>query len=202
MPHGLTIDAHDNVWLTDVALQQVYKFSPEGELLLTLGERGEVGNDERHFDRPTAVAVAGDGSFYVSDGYKNSRVIKFSADGKFLFQWGTKGTGPGQFDLPHWVALDSAGRVYVADRENQRIQVFDSTGHYLAQWAGKQFGRPYSIAVDRSGMAYVADGGRPAGWPTGSLRLGPGWLRWHTSRPRREIRKLRRAVRNGSFDSG
>jgi len=166
MPHGLSIDGHDNVWLTDVALQQVYKFSPEGELLLTIGERGVAGNDERHFNRPTAVAVAGDGSFYVSDGYRNSRVIKFSADGKFLFQWGTKGSGPGQFDLPHWVALDAAGRVYVADRENQRIQVFDSAGHYLAQWAGEQFGRPYAITVDRSGKAYVADGGdQPDGPP-------------------------------------
>ena len=89
MPHGLTIDRHDNVWLTDVALQQVYKFSSEGELLLTLGERGVAGNDESHFNRPTAVAVAGDGSFYVSDGYKNSRVIKFSADGQFR-SMGTK----------------------------------------------------------------------------------------------------------------
>jgi peptidylamidoglycolate lyase len=86
--------------LTDVALQQVYEFSPDGELLLTLGERGVAGNDEGHFNRPTAVAVAADGSFYVSDGYKNTRVMKFSAAGKFLFQWGTKGAGPGQFDLP------------------------------------------------------------------------------------------------------
>jgi peptidylamidoglycolate lyase len=159
MPHGLTIDDHDNVWLTDVALQQVYKFSPDGRLLLTLGERGVAGADARHFNRPTAVAVAGDGSFYVSDGYKNTRVMKFSADGKFLFQWGTKGAGPGQFDLPHWVALDASGNVYVADRENQRIQVFDSAGHFISQWAGKQLGRPYAIAIDKHGTAYIADGG-------------------------------------------
>lgn len=166
MPHGLTIDAHDNVWLTDVALQQVYKFSPEGQLLLTLGERGVAGADTAHFNRPTAVAVSGDGSFYVSDGYKNTRVMKFSADGKFLFQWGTKGAGPGQFDLPHWVALDAAGRVYVADRANQRVQVFDSGGHYLTQWAGKQFGRPYAIAIDKHGKVYIADGGdQPEGTP-------------------------------------
>lgn len=166
MPHGLTIDNQDNVWLTDVALQQVYKFSADGRLLLTLGERGVAGADARHFNRPTAVAVAGDGSFYVSDGYKNTRVMKFSADGKFLFQWGTKGTGPGQFDLPHWVALDASGNVYVADRSNQRIQVFDSAGHYLSQWAGKQLGRPYAIAIDKSGTAYIADGGdQPDGPP-------------------------------------
>jgi DNA-binding beta-propeller fold protein YncE len=85
--------------------------------------------------------------------------MRFSADGRFLFQWGTKGAGPGQFDLPHWVALDAAGRVYVADRQNRRIQVFDASGNYLAQWAGSQLGRPYAIAIDRRGIAYVADGG-------------------------------------------
>src|SRR5580698_5097735 len=166
MPHGLSIDGHDNVWLTDVALQQVFKFSHEGELLLTLGERGVAGDDERHFNRPTAVAAAPDGSFYVSDGYRNTRVMKFSAAGKFLFQWGTKGSAPGQFNLPHGVALDSAGHIYVADRGNERIQVFDSAGHYLTEWAGKQFGRPYALALDRRGQVYVADGGdQPEGPP-------------------------------------
>ena len=159
MPHGLTIDDHDNVWLTDVALQQVYKYSHDGQLLLTLGERGVAGNDAGHFNRPTAVAVAPDGSFYISDGYRNTRVMKFSADGKFLFQWGTKGSGPGQFDLPHGIALDAAGKVYVADRSNLRIQVFDASGHFLSQWSGSQLGRPYAIALDQHGNAYIADGG-------------------------------------------
>lgn len=159
MPHGLTIDDHDNVWLTDVALQQVYKYSHDGHLLLTLGERGVAGNDAGHFNRPTAVAVAPDGSFYVSDGYRNTRVMKFSADGKFLLQWGSKGSGPGQFDLPHGIALDAAGKVYVADRSNLRIQVFDSSGHFLSQWSGDQLGRPYAIALDQRGNAYIADGG-------------------------------------------
>ncbi len=107
LPHGLTVDAHGNVWLTDVALQQVFEYSHDGRLLMTLGVRGVAGNDSAHFDRPTKVAVAPDGSFYVSDGYRNTRVIKFSPEGKFLFQWGTPGTGPGQFDLPHSVTLDS-----------------------------------------------------------------------------------------------
>ncbi len=159
MPHGLTVDAHDTVWLTDVALQQVYHYSADGRLLLTLGERGVAGDDAAHFNRPTAVAVAKDGSFYVSDGYLNTRVMKFSADGKFLFQWGTRGSGPGQFDLPHWVALDSAGHVYVADRTNSRVQVFDAGGRYLAEWKGAAIGRPYGVAVDRRGQVYVADGG-------------------------------------------
>lgn len=159
MPHGLSIDAHDNVWLTDVALQQVYEFSPNGQLLLTLGERGVAGNDAKHFNRPTAVAVAADGSFYVSDGYLNTRVMKFSAKGDFLFQWGTKGSGPGQFDLPHDVVLDTAGRVYVADRSNGRVQVFDATGHFLRQWKGLELGRPYAIALGGSGKIFLADGG-------------------------------------------
>jgi peptidylamidoglycolate lyase len=162
MPHGLSIDDHDNVWLTDLALQQVYKFSPDGHLLLTLGERGVAGHDSRHFNRPTAVAVSPDGSFYVSDGYRNTRVMKFAADGSFLFQWGTKGTGPGQFDLPHGITLDAAGRVYVADRSNQRVQVFDASGHFLRQWKGGEIGRPYAVAIDQSGTAFVADGGDQA----------------------------------------
>lgn len=159
MPHGLTVDDHDNVWLTDVALQQVYKLSHDGRLLLTLGERGIAGNDAGHFNRPTGVAVASDGSFYVSDGYLNARIIKFSAAGKFMFQWGTEGAGPGQFDLPHGVALDASGHVYVADRANARIQIFDDSGRFLSQWTGKQLGRPYAIAIDPFGKAYIADGG-------------------------------------------
>ena len=176
MPHGLTIDDHDNVWLTDVALQQVYKYSHDGHLLLTLGERGVAGNDAGHFNRPTAVAVRPDGSFYVSDGYLNTRVMKFAADGKFLFQWGTKGSGPGQFDLPHGIALDAKGNVYVADRSNQRIQVFDASGHFISQWKGGPLGRPYAIALDPRGHAYIADGGdQPDAPPDRSawIEVGP-----------------------------
>ncbi len=176
MPHGLTIDDHDNVWLTDIALHQVYKYSPNGRLLLTLGERGVAGDDDKHFNRPTAVAVSKDGSFYVSDGYRNSRVMKFSKDGKFMFQWGTKGTGPGQFNIPHWIALDAAENVYVADRQNSRIQIFDPSGRYLAQWSDKQIGRPYAIAFDHIGNVFIADGGeQPQDPPDRSawVMLGP-----------------------------
>ena len=158
MPHGLSIDQHDNLWLTDVALQQVYKYSKEGRPVLTLGVRGVAGNDATHFNRPTAVAVAADGSFYVSDGYRNTRVMKFSAEGRFQYQWGTKGAGPGQFDVPHGIVIDATGNVYVADRGNRRVQVFDATGRYLRQWAGTDLGRPYALAIDRT-FVYVADGG-------------------------------------------
>ncbi len=159
MPHGLTVDAQDNVWLTDVALQQVFKYSHDGRLLMTLGERGVAGNDSAHFDLPTKVAVAPDGSFYVSDGYVNTRVMKFSPSGEFQFQWGTPGTGPGEFDLVHSVSLDTEGRVYVSDRSNARVQVFDSTGKFLSQWSGAEIGRPYDVAIGPDGAAFIADGG-------------------------------------------
>ena len=159
MPHGLTVDRNDDVWLTDVALQQVYKFSHDGRLLMTLGERGVAGNDAKHFNRVTDVAVAPDGSFFVSDGYRNSRVLKFSPTGEFLLQWGTKGNGPGQFELPHGIALDASGRVYVADRQNDRVQIFDGNGHYITEWKGKDIGRPYDLRFAADGTAVIADGG-------------------------------------------
>ncbi len=159
MPHGLTVDAQDNVWLSDVALHQVFKFSSKGKLLLTLGERGVPGKDAARFNRPTDIAVLPDGSFYVSDGYRNTRVIKFTAAGRFDFQWGEPGTGPGQFDTPHAVTLDAEGRVYVADRENDRVQVFTPRGEFIAQWKSPAIGRPYSVAMLGSAFAVIADGG-------------------------------------------
>ena len=150
MPHGLTIDADDNVWVTDVALQQVFKFNHQGKLLMTLGEAEKAGRDATHFNMPTGVAVAKDGSFYVSDGYGNSRVVKFSAEGKCLFEWGTKGGGPDEFDIPHAIELDDNGHVYVADRENHRIQAFDSNGRLLKIIEDKSFGNLCSIVFDKN----------------------------------------------------
>lgn len=158
MPHGLTIDGRDQVWLTDVGRQQVLKFTHDGDLLMTLGEAGVAGNDSQHFNLPTDVAVLSDGSFYVSDGYENTRVIKFSASGEFLFQWGAPGSAPGEFDLPHGIAVDSNERIYVADRSNARVQVFTAEGEFITQWQSRELGRPYAVAISQD-KAYVIDGG-------------------------------------------
>lgn len=133
-PHGLRIDKDDNVWVTDTVNHQVMKFTGKGELLMTLGTKGVAGADDHTFNRPTDVAFAHDGSFYVSDGYGNSRVVKFSRDGKYLFAWGRRGTAPGEFNTPHTIVVDSKDTVYVSDRENNRIQIFDRDGKFLRQW--------------------------------------------------------------------
>jgi peptidylamidoglycolate lyase len=156
MPHGLTVDNENNIWVTDVGLHQVFKFSHEGKLLLKLGEAGIAGRDPLHFNKPTAVAIAKDGSFYVSDGYGNSRIIKFSAQGKYLFEWGRKGNKEGEFNIPHAICLDTLGHVYVADRENNRIQVFDENGKYLKQFTNKTFGAICAIACNKTGTKLFA----------------------------------------------
>lgn len=173
MPHGLTVDSQDNIWVTDVALQQVFKFAPDGRLLLALGEPGIAGADPWHFNQPTDVAVLPDGSFYVADGYINTRVMRFSADGSFLYQWGAQGSGPGQFDTPHGLALDAAGRVYVADRGNARIQVFDPRGRFIAEWRERTLGRPYGISISGARAAIVDGGDQNAFWPdrSGAIAL-------------------------------
>jgi len=133
-PHGLRVDKSGYVWVTDNGDHQVMKFTREGELLLTLGVKGKAGEDDKTFNRPADISFAPNGDFYVADGYGNSRVVKFSRDGKYLLTWGKRGTAPGDFHLPHSVAVDSKGRVYVSDRENNRIQIFDANGKFLKQW--------------------------------------------------------------------
>ncbi len=162
MPHGLTVDREGNLWLTDVGLHQVFKCSPTGEVLLRLGEAGVPGGDDKHFNLPTDVAVLADGSFYVSDGYQNTRVMKFTAAGRFEFQWGTKGRGPGEFHLPHGITVDGQGRVIVCDRENERLQVFDAKGVFQQEWKGPQLGKPYGIDTGPDGHLFVIDGGSPS----------------------------------------
>lgn len=156
MPHGLSVDQNDNIWVTDVALHQVFKFNHSGKLLMKLGEAKVSGNDSAHFNRPTDVAVATDGSLYISDGYRNSRIIKFDSTGKYLFEWGTKGDGPGQFNIPHGLDLDAQGNVYVADRENNRVQVFTPDGKFLRAWTAENFGTIFSLAYNKTNSTFMA----------------------------------------------
>ena len=153
--HGLRVDHEGNIWATDGQGHQVKKFDPDGRLLMTLGKYDVAGDGPDTFNRPTDVAVAPNGDFYVSDGYGNSRVAQFSKDGTFIRSWGTRGDGPGQFNLPHSVALDPDGRVLVADRQNDRVQVFDARGNFLEQWT--DLGRPYGLAI-WEGKVFIADG--------------------------------------------
>jgi DNA-binding beta-propeller fold protein YncE len=133
-PHGLRIDKYDHVWVTDNGDHQVMEFTNEGQLLRTWGVKGKAGTDPQTFNRPTDIAFSPSGEVYISDGYGNSRVVKFSREGKYLLDWGKRGTGPGEFNTPHSVAVDSHGTVYVSDRENNRIQIFDPNGKFLRQW--------------------------------------------------------------------
>ncbi len=132
--HYIRLGPEGNVWTANINSHVVRKYSPEGKLLLTLGEAGQAGTDQGHFDRPTDMAVLPTGDIFVSDGYGNRRVIHFDATGKYVNQWGQEGAKPGQFALPHSIVADSHGRLYIADRENARIQVFDTKGKLLAVW--------------------------------------------------------------------
>jgi streptogramin lyase len=169
-PHGIHVDRDGNVWVTDGEGpdgkdpkrngkgHQVFKFSPEGKLLMTLGKAGVAGTGTDTFNQPSAVLVAPNGDIFVGDGHggnSNARVLKFSKDGTFIKTWGKKGSAPGDFDTPHVLAMDSRGRLFVADRGNNRIQIFDQNGTFLDEW--KQFGRPSGLFIDRNDMIYVAD---------------------------------------------
>jgi DNA-binding beta-propeller fold protein YncE len=175
--HGITIGPDDALYLTDDLDHTVRKFTPEGKLLLTLGlsgrkaETGAIGHDYRTIERagppfnlPTNVALSPEGDIYVTDGYGNARVHKFSGDGRLLFSWGEPGAGPGQFQIPHGIAVDGEGAVHVADRENSRIQIFTPEGKYLREWTG--IARPCQVFIDGAGTVYVAELGYRAGmWP-------------------------------------
>jgi len=180
-PHGFLIDKAGNIWITDGQGiegkgHQVFKFSPEGKVLLTLGKPGVAGDGPDTFNQPNAVAIAPNGDIFVSDGHNanrgNARVIKFAKDGKFIKQWGGHGSGPGQFECPHTLAFDSQGRLFVGDRANNRIQIFNQDGGFLAEW--KQFSRPSGIYIDKNDVNYVADSESAEG---GTYAPHPGWKR-------------------------
>jgi hypothetical protein len=162
-PHGLHIDHDGNVWATDDhggggKGHQVFKFSPQGKVLMTLGKPGIAGAGPDTFNAPTDVFIAANGDVFVSDGHggdTNARVVKFSKEGKFISAWGRRGSGPGEFALPHALAMDSAGRLFVADRGNNRIEIFDQDGKFIAEW--KQFGRPSGLFIDKKDILHCMD---------------------------------------------
>jgi DNA-binding beta-propeller fold protein YncE len=216
-PHGFFIDHQGNVWVTDGAPagdprgeagfkkglgHQIYKFSPDGTLLMRIGEAGVAGADETHFNGPTGVVVAASGDIWVTDGHGgptvpgpyantpyrsrggNNRLVRLSPEGKFIKQWGggvgSEGALPLQFNDPHDIAIDKEGRLYIADRGNQRVQVLDKDGNFITRWT--QFGKPSAIAIDER-QIYVADGMSDPSWNPGwerGIRIGDlktGWLK-------------------------
>lgn len=160
--HGLSLDADDNLWITDLARHQVMKLDQDGRVLLTLGEKGVAAWDSGHFNRPTMVAFTAKGELLIGDGYGNSRVGRYTAAGKYLGEWGKKGEGPGEFNIPHSIAIDKAGLIYVCDRGNRRMQIFDATGKYLREWKSEELGRPWGVAIAKDGTLFVVDGGDEA----------------------------------------
>jgi DNA-binding beta-propeller fold protein YncE len=163
-PRGLFVDDENNLWVTDEKKAKngkgavVMKFSSEGNLLMTLGEPGRPGDDSDMLNGPSSVAVAPSGDIYVVDshgGGTSDRIVKFSKDGKFITVWGKHGKDAGEFDTLRGIALDSAGRVFTADRGNNRIQIFDPDGKFISEW--KQFGRPSDVTIDKNDTIYVPD---------------------------------------------
>ncbi len=166
-PHGFYVDRAGDVWITDGRGENgkgntVIKFSPDGKVLMTLGKPGQAGAGPGMLDTPSDVITAPNGDIFIADGHgvmqghqTNDRIVKLSKDGTFITAWGKHGSAPGEFDVPHSLTLDSAGRLYVGDRSNNRIQIFDQNGKFIEEW--KQFGRPSSVFIDKNDIIYVAD---------------------------------------------
>jgi hypothetical protein len=181
-PHGIHADRDGNVWVVDGLGRgskghQIIKFNADGKELMRLGKPGVVGTGPDEFNAPSAIITNAAGELFVGDGHggnTNARIMKFSKDGKLIKTWGKKGSGPGEIDTPHALAMDSQGRLFVADRNNNRVQIFDQEGNYIADW--KQFSRPSGVYI-RNDVIYVADSeseispGRNVGWKRG-IRIG------------------------------
>ncbi len=185
VPHGMFVDRDGNIWVTDASDgtnaptgkgHQVFKFAPDGRVLLTLGKAGMAGAGPDVFNRPSDVLVAPNGDIFVADGHgggSNNRIVKFAPDGRYLLSWGRAGSGPGEFDLPHSLAMDSRGRLFVADLNNFRVQAFTQDGQFVFAWT--QFGMPGGLFIDRHDMLYVSDSlsgsSRHPNWRRG-IRIG------------------------------
>jgi len=156
--HNVEISPYDperHVWIMDLG-HQILKFSNDGKkLVMRLGEKDKPGWDATHFNMPAAIAFLPDGSFYVADGYVNARIVKFDKNGKYVSEFGSKGSGPGQFDLVHSLAIDKQGRIYAADRRNHRIQVFDANGKFLDEW--KNVGSPTRLMISEDQHLWMSD---------------------------------------------
>ncbi len=175
-PHGICVDKGDNIWVTDGQGKdgkghQVFKFTRDGKVLMTLGKAGVAGDGPDTFNAPSDVIVAPNGDIFVADGHggnTNARILKFTQDGKLIKTWGKKGSAHGEFSTPHALAFDSKGRLFVGDRGNNRIQIFDQDGNFLDEWT--QFSRPSGIFIDKNDVMYVADS-------ESNDRSHPGWKR-------------------------
>ena len=167
--HHIRIDGEGNVWTTDLDNHVVEKYTPEGKMLLTIGTRGKAGRDEKHLFMPTDMAVTPAGDVFVSDGYGNARIVHFDKEGKFVNAWGELGSGPGQFSIPHSIAVDSKGHLYVADRNNVRVQVFNSKGKFLAEW--RNLIVPWGLWVTPKDEIWVC-GSSPMQWRKTDGALG------------------------------
>ena len=152
--HGLHIEGEE-AYVADYKEHTVSKYTLNGKLLRTWGTPGVPGEDGKPFNRPTDVDVASTGEIYISDGYANARVHKYAPEGELLFSWGDHGTGPGEFDICHDVCIAADGRVFIADRQNHRIQIFTPRGEYITEWGG--FKQPCSVTIDKEGYVYVSE---------------------------------------------
>jgi DNA-binding beta-propeller fold protein YncE len=179
-PHGIFVDREGNVWMADARGDdkrkkghQVHKFSPDGKLLMSLGKAGVAGKDEYTFDQPNDVLVAPNGDIFVAEGHAENganRIVKYDKTGKYLKEFGGTGTDNGKLKVPHDLAMDSQGRLFVADRSNNRVQIFDQDGNWVDSWS--QFGRPSGLYIDKNDTLYVADSESNTG-----AHRNPGWYR-------------------------
>lgn len=197
-PHGIHVDFEGNVWVADGrgdeeagVGHQVHKFSPDGELLMSLGQPGKAGSGKYEFDMPCDVLVAPNGDIFVADGHHrsgqegpNNRVVKYNSEGEYIMEFGGLGAEFGEMNEPHGLAMDSQGRLFVADRYNDRVQIFNQDGEFLMTW--RQFGRPSGVYIDDNDILYVADsesnsgGTRNPGFDRG-IRIGSAITGWVTA---------------------